>query len=74
MKKAAVLGVKHAGLVEAPVPEIPEDSALIKVHFAPMCAEYKGFLDGNISDCLGHEAVGEVVQIPRPGRIKWVTA
>ena len=70
MKKAAVLGEKRAGLVEAPVPQIPADSALIKVHIAPMCAEYKGFLDGNISSCLGHEAVGEVVEIPQPGRLK----
>jgi L-iditol 2-dehydrogenase len=56
--------------VEAKMPEIPADSALIKVHVAPMCAEYKGFLGGNISDCLGHEAVGEVVEIPNPGRIQ----
>jgi L-iditol 2-dehydrogenase len=70
MKKAAVLGEKRAGLVEAPLPEIPAGSALVKVHIAPMCAEYKGFLDGNISDCLGHEAVGEIVEIPNPGLLQ----
>lgn len=62
MKKAAILGERTAGLVDSPIPETPENGVLVKVTVAPMCAEYKGFLSGSISDCLGHEAVGEVVE------------
>lgn len=62
MKKAAIVGERKAELVHAPIPEIPVDGVLVKVHVAPMCAEYKGFLSGNQSDCLGHEAAGEVVE------------
>ena len=62
MKKAAIIGERKAELVDAPIPEIPEDGVLVKVQVAPMCAEYKGFVSGSQSDCLGHEAAGTVVE------------
>ncbi|MCL4562752.1 MAG: zinc-binding dehydrogenase [Chloroflexi bacterium] len=70
MKKAVLLGERIAGLVEVPTPEPKEDWALVKVHAAPMCAEYKSFLDGRKSAYLGHEASGEVVAVAQPGRVK----
>ncbi len=70
MKKAVLLGERHAGLVEAPDPQPVEDWVLVKVHAAPMCTEYKGFLAGRKEDFLGHEAAGEVAAIARPGRVK----
>ncbi|GMA63066.1 zinc-binding dehydrogenase [Alicyclobacillus fastidiosus] len=62
MKKAAVLGKNRVGLVEASMPESIGDMVVVKVNVAPMCSEYKTFLSGKETDCLGHEAVGEVVQ------------
>ncbi len=70
MKKAAILGEWSAGLVDAPDPMPHEDWALVKVHAAPMCAEYKSFVAGHRSEYLGHEAAGEVVAVAQPGRVK----
>jgi threonine dehydrogenase-like Zn-dependent dehydrogenase len=70
MKKAAILGERQAGLVDVPDPRPKEDWALVKIHVAPMCTEFKAFLAGSKTDCLGHEAVGEVVEIAQPGRVQ----
>ena len=70
MRKATILGTRQAGLIEAPIPKPKEDWALVKVHAAPMCTEYKGFVAGRKSEYLGHEAVGEVVEITQPGRVQ----
>jgi L-iditol 2-dehydrogenase len=70
MKKAVILGERQAGLVEVPDPQPKEDWAVVKVHAAPMCAEYKGFVAGQKADFLGHEAAGEVVAVAQPGRVK----
>ena len=70
MKAAAILGKRQAGLADLPTPEPKEDWALVKVHAAPMCAEYKGFLSGDKSEYLGHEAAGEVVEVAQSGRVK----
>ena len=63
MRKAAILGTRQAGLIEAPIPKPKENWALVKAHAAPMGTEYKGFVAGRKSEYLGHEAVGEVVDI-----------
>lgn len=68
MKQAAIIGERQAVLVEKEKPTLREGWALVKVHAAPMCAEYKGFAQGSKSDCLGHEAAGEVVEVA-PGSI-----
>ncbi len=47
MKKAVILGNRQAGLVEVPDPQPKEDWVVVKVHAAPMCAEYKGFVAGH---------------------------
>lgn len=70
MKKAVIFGPRQAGLVEATDPQAKEDWALVKVHAAPMCAEYKQFLDGGPTHFLGHEAAGEVVAVAQPGRVR----
>jgi L-iditol 2-dehydrogenase len=66
LKKAAIVGERQATLVESPIPEVPSNGILVKVTVAPMCAEYKGFVGGNHSDCLGHEAVGVIVESRSP--------
>jgi len=69
MKRAAILGERKAALIDVPDPQPKEDWALVKVHAAPMCTEYKAFVAGRKADYLGHEAAGEVVAIARPGRV-----
>jgi len=70
MKKAAILGERKAGLIEVPDPRPKEDWVLLKVHAAPMCTEYKGFIAGKKAEFLGHESAGEVVEVAQPGRAK----
>ncbi|TLS52623.1 zinc-binding dehydrogenase [Paenibacillus antri] len=67
MKSAAILAERKAGLVELPIPKPSGDEVLVKVMVAPMCTEYKAFLDGAPNSCLGHEAVGEVVEAAASG-------
>ena len=70
MKQAAVTGVGRAGVVDVPEPSAKEDWAKVKVHIAPMCAEWKGFVKGDGGYGYGHEAVGEVVEVAQPGRVE----
>ncbi len=69
-KIAAVQGERQAGVVEVPIPEPIEDWALVKIHAAPMCTEYKGWLAGKKRSGLGHEAAGEVVAVAQPGLVE----
>ncbi len=70
MLKAVITGERQAAVVEVPDPEAKEDWALVKVHAAPMCTEYKAFVTGHESQFLGHEAVGEVVAVAQPCKVK----
>ena len=70
MKKAVILGERQAALVDAPDPRPKEDWALVKVHATPMCTEYKTFVGGHKAEFLGHEAVGEVVEVAQPCKVK----
>jgi L-iditol 2-dehydrogenase len=76
MKQAVILGERQAALKDVPDPQPREDWVVVKVHAAPMCAEYKTFVAGHATDRLGHEAAGEVVAVAgggpghRPGRVK----
>lgn len=70
MKQVAIVGHRRAELVEVPDPQPREDWALVKVHAAPMCTEYKAFLGHHSVDHLGHEAAGEVVEMVQPGWVK----
>lgn len=62
MKQAAIVGKMQAKLIEGDKPQLIDGWALVKIHSAPVCAEYKGFKDGHQTDCMGHEAAGEVVE------------
>src|SRR5207248_3013621 len=70
LRKAVVIGERQAGIAEVPTPQAKGDWALVKVHVAPMCTEYKAFLSGEKAEYLGHEAAGEVVAVDKPGRVK----
>ena len=64
------MGERQAQVVDVPDPQPKEDWVLVKVHVAPLCTEYKGFVAGRPGDYLGHEAAGEVVAVAQPGRVK----
>jgi len=70
MRKAVIVGERRAGLEEVPDPRPERDWALVKVHAAPMCTEYKRFVAGRRAEFLGHEAAGEVVALAQPGRVE----
>ncbi len=70
MKQVAITGPRQAVLVDKPDLQPFENWAVVKVHAAPMCTEYKRFLSGEPTDVLGHEAAGEVVAVAQPGRVK----
>jgi len=70
MKQVKVVGVRKATVVEVPDPVPKGNWALVKVHSAPMCTEFKGFVAGDGGYGYGHEAAGEVVAVAQPGRVK----
>ena len=70
MKRAVVVGERQAALVDASDPTPVENWVVVKVHAAPMCAEYKNFVGGTQNGLMGHEAAGEVVAVAQPGRVK----
>ena len=70
MKQAAIIGERKAVLVDREKPTLREGWALVKIHAAPMCAEYKEFMHGHKTDCLGHEAAGEVVEVAPGSKVK----
>lgn len=68
MKVAAVAERRQAVLVDKPTPRASGNMAVIRVDVAPMCNEYHAwasldFRERNRPDSLGHEAVGEVVEV-----------
>ncbi|MCP4642709.1 MAG: zinc-binding dehydrogenase [bacterium] len=70
MKKAIITGKRQAKLVDVPDPAPRGDWALVKVHVAPLCTEWKQFVEGRPGEYLGHEAAGEVVAVDEPGHVK----
>lgn len=70
MKKAAIVGERRAELVDT-ADLVPHGNwVVIKVHSAPMCAEYKGFIAGQSQAVMGHEAAGEVVAATEAARVR----
>ena len=70
MKKVVITGVRQAALLDVPTPAPLENWALVKVQVTPMCTEYKTWLAGGPAEYLGHEAVGEVVAVAQPCRVR----
>jgi L-iditol 2-dehydrogenase len=61
MQRAAIVGPEAAEIRSVPIPEPRPGWALVKIHAAPMCTEYKGWREGLVAEGIGHEAAGEVV-------------
>lgn len=70
MKIVSLTGQRECAVVDRPEPVVKDEFVKVRIVVAPMCTEYKSYLDGGKSDCLGHEAAGEVVEVARPGKVK----
>ncbi len=70
MKQVAITGERSCAVLDKEEPSIKGSFVKVKILAAPMCTEYKGYLHGDKSEGLGHEAAGEVVEVARPGRVK----
>jgi threonine dehydrogenase-like Zn-dependent dehydrogenase len=62
MKIAEMGGGIDAGVAEVPTPTVADNYALVKVHSAPLCTEFK-YADRPKRGGFGHEAAGEVVAV-----------
>ena len=70
MQKVIITGPQQAELINTTAPKAKDNWAVVKVHAAPMCTEYKAWRSGQPSSFLGHEAAGEVVEVARSGPVK----
>ena len=69
MLKASIIAKKQGAVVEVPDPIAKENWAVVKILAAPMCTEYKAYLAGQVNAFLGHEAMGEVVDVAQACRV-----
>ena len=70
MKQAAISGIRECAILDKPEPVVADAFAKVKILSSPMCTEYKSYLHGDLSECLGHEAAGVVVESGRTGTVK----
>lgn len=70
MQKVIITGQERAEIVQVNTPKAKDNWAVVKVHAAPMCTEYKAWRAGQPNSFLGHEAAGEVVDVARAGAVK----
>jgi L-iditol 2-dehydrogenase len=70
MKIVKIAGAHKAELIDVPDPKAKGEFAVVKILSSPMCTEYKNFRDGQISQSIGHEAAGEVVDLAQAGPVK----
>lgn len=70
MKAAKIVGKGRAEIVEVPDPRPKDEWALVRVEQAPMCNEHKSFTEGTCPFPMGHEAVGVVAEVDRPGKVR----
>ena len=70
MKIAAITGIRQAEITERPDPKAQASWAVVKIHSAPMCTEFKMFTDGEKSSCIGHEASGEIIECGAGASVK----
>ena len=70
MKAVAVPRPGQIELVERPDPVAFEDFVVVRIESTPICTEYKTLLAGGVTEFLGHEAAGVVVEVARPGRVR----
>jgi len=70
MKVVAITGERACAIVERPVPKAAGNFVVVKILAAPMCTELHDYRAGNVSDSLGHEAAGEVVEVAAQGLVR----
>jgi L-iditol 2-dehydrogenase len=70
MKIVKITGAQKAELIDVPTPKAKGQFAVVKILSAPMCTEYKSYRDGQISQSIGHEAAGQVVEVAQSGTVK----
>lgn len=70
MKTAALFRPGEVDIVERDRPHAHGDLVVVKILVAPMCTENKDRKSGVLTDSLGHEAAGEVVDAGSSRRVR----
>jgi len=70
MKQVVITGPMACNVAERPDPVRAANFAVVSVQYAPMCTEFHQFRDGHVTDTIGHEAAGVVVEAPDISRIR----
>ena len=70
MKIATIKSPYKTEINNVPHPKAKNEYVVVKIHAAPMCTEYKNFMDGSPTEFLGHEAAGEVVEVDKASLVR----
>ena len=69
MIQAAITGERQVAFHELPDPQAKADWAVVKVRASALCTEYKLWMAGQNQAVIGHEGVGEVVEVAERGPV-----
>jgi L-iditol 2-dehydrogenase len=69
MKAAAITEPGVVEIVDRPAPRASVDLVVVQILVAPMCTEFKSRQAGELTDALGHEAAGIVVDAGSSTRV-----
>ncbi|WP_285115489.1 zinc-binding dehydrogenase [Leifsonia sp. fls2-241-R2A-40a] len=69
MRAAAITGKGAVEIVDRPQPHGLVDLVVVQILVAPMCTEFKSRQAGDVSDSIGHEAAGVVVDAGSSTRV-----
>lgn len=69
MRQVAIEGPRRATIIDAPTPVAIDDWVVVRVATVPMCTEVRQWQAGTPTTVLGHEAIGVVAEVARPGRV-----
>jgi len=70
MKAAATTGPGRVEILDQPEPRAFGDLVVVKILVAPLCTEFKDRRAGHVSDAIGHEAAGVVVDAGSSTRVR----
>ncbi len=67
MKSAAITGTRECAFRDIPDPSIRDNYCKVKIMSSPLCTEFHSYGTGHVTESLGHEAAGEVVETAQRG-------
>ncbi len=70
MKAVCIDAARMGRVFEQPNPKSASNYVVVRILAAPMCTEVSSWINGTPTTSLGHEAAGEIVEVPQNSRLR----